>query len=411
MKINNLNIKLSVLFITFCIQTTEFKIGFVKVSEIALLLATPFLFRKALDKHFYYFMFFFLAEMIVSFFITSTHVFDTPSRSLLKSPYIITVGRTLEIVASLALAIITYKVVKYNQGKWKDIVNYLVNWNFCIALAFVFVYVLVVIKIVPIDSSVVVYAENRLRGFYVEGGPFGLMLGFIYILTTFQKKTLRRTVIRIVLVFIIYFLAKSKAGTMMIVLWIAIQNFNYIREKVRPLIYPIAIVSAVAFYFIFTKVSVQYIYEIEKIRNTVHVRPGDVNLVMGRISGVFIAPAMISQHPVLGIGIGNYPLIRNNIEYRGFFPLPPKEVRDMDAHGLGGIMDIWVDMGLVGLIIFGLINYSIYLGLGTINKGRILLISFLGLFLFGVQIYFLYPWVLLGIILAYKNGYIDEISS
>src|SRR5690606_27472893 len=119
---------------------------------------------------------------------------------------------------------------------------------------------------------------------------------------------------------------------------------------------------------------------------------------MGRIPAVFIVPKMVENNPLLGIGTGNYPLLRNNEAYRGFFPLPIPEIRILDAHGFGGIIDLLVDNGIIGLTVFMLIMYSIYKK--RPKSKRVFLIGFLCLFMFGVQIYFLYPWILLGLVLA-----------
>src|SRR5207248_6892536 len=64
------------------------------------------------------------------------------------------------------------------------------------------------------------------------------------------------------------------------------------------------------------------------------VRPEDPNLVMGRISGTLIVPRMIGVHPVLGIGLGNYSLMRNDPDY--LQGLPSVEKWDLPGLGLVG---------------------------------------------------------------------------
>jgi len=154
-----------------------------------------------------------------------------------------------------------------------------------------------------------------------------------------------------------------------------------------------------------------YVEKLDKIRKEVRLRPNDSNLIMGRLSGFYIAPNMIKENPVFGIGLGNYPLLRNNKEYRGFFPLPDKAILDADASGFGGIIDIIIDMGIAGLLVFMYLNYLMVKRFMDKNKGVVLQLGFLILFLFGVQLYFSYPWAFLGVILAYQNNYIDEISN
>lgn len=408
---SGIEIILVVLLITFCIQTTDMKLGLVKISEIILLLIVPFLFRKPLDKYFYYMLLFFTVEAAISLFITTTHNFEFTSNSVLKRPYVITIARYVEIFASISLGIITYKLFKRHSAESKTIINYLINLNLIITIVFVLIYFMVMLGVVPIDKSIIVYSQDRLRGLYVEGGPYGLMLSFIYILTSFQDKTFKRTLIRIFLLITIYFFAESKAGTLCVIFWIFLQNIKFLKDKLRHFVYPVAVVAIIAFGFIFAAVSHQYIELYQTMRKNVELRPTDPNLVMGRAAGVYIAPRMVADRPVFGIGLGNYPLIRNNKEYRGYLKVQSKDIRWLDANGFGGIVDIIVDMGLFGLAFFLFINYKIAIDVMSRNKGVLLLIAFLSLFMFGVQIYFLYPWILLGIVLAYKNGYIDEIGS
>jgi hypothetical protein len=48
-----------------------------------------------------------------------------------------------------------------------------------------------------------------------------------------------------------------------------------------------------------------------------HRHENDPNFVYGRIAGAFIVPKMVAEHPLVGIGWGNYGLLRNAPEYRG----------------------------------------------------------------------------------------------
>lgn len=413
MKINTNNLKLilTVCLITFCIQTPDVKLGFVKISELLLLLITPFLVKKAINKFIFYFLVFFTIEAILGLIITSTHHFDILGPSRFKAPYIITIARYFELISCISLCIITFRLFKNNADQSRTIIDYLVNLNILITVFFFLIYILVKIGLWPIQNSVVVYDFNRLRGLYNEGGPFGLMLSFIFILTFFQEKTTSRFFKQLFLFLVIAFCARSKAGILFVVIWIALFNFEIIKNKLRVLIFPIILVFLVGFYFLFINVSSMYVTELNRVKQSIKERPTDPNLILGRVSGSYIVPNMIKENPILGIGLGNYPLLRNNPEYRSFFPKPPREVIDIDAHGFGGIIDILVEMGILGFFFFMFIVYGIYYEIKNINKGIVLILGFLLIYCFGVQIYFLYPWVLLAVILAYRNNYIDEISN
>lgn len=408
---NNLKLILTVCLITFCIQTPDVKLGFVKISEILLLLSAPFLFIKSINKFIFYFLVFFTVEAILGLLITSTLNFEILGPSKFKAPYIITIGRYFELISCISLCIITFRLFKDNSQQSKKIIDYLVNWNIVITGFFFLIFLLVKVGLLPASHSIVVYDFNRLRGLYNEGGPFGLMLSFIFILTFFQQNTRERLFKQLFLFIIIAFCARSKAGILFVVVWIALYNFEILKNKFRAFVIPLILIFAVGFYFLFITVSVMYFKEFNRIKLSIQERPTDINLILGRVSGVYIVPNMVKENPLFGIGMGNYPLLRNNAEYRTIFPKPPKESIDIDAHGFGGIVDILVEMGLVGLFFFMFILYGLCKEIKTFNKGTILVLGFILIYIFGVQIYFLYPWVLFAIILAYKNNYIDEISN
>lgn len=413
MKINTNNLKLilTVCLITFCIQTPDVKLGFVKISEILLLLIVPFLITKSINKFIFYFFIFFTIEAILGLLITSTHHFEILGPSKFKAPYIITIGRYFELIACISLCVLTFRLFKKNPHESKRIIDYLVNWNVAITVFFFLIFLLVKVGLLAAQHSIIIYDSNRLRGLYNEGGPFGLMLSFIFILTFFQENTRQRLFKQVFLFIIIAFCARSKAGILFVVVWIALYNFEILKNKLRAFVIPLIFIFSVGFYFLFVNVSYMYFNEFNRIKLSIKERPTDINLILGRVSGVYIVPKMVEDHPLFGIGMGNYPLLRNNADYRTIFPKPPKESIDIDAHGFGGIVDIIVEMGLVGFFFFMFIIYGLCREIRTFHKGTVLVIGFVLIYCFGVQIYFLYPWVLLAIILAYRNNYIDEISN
>ena len=129
------------------------------------------------------------------------------------------------------------------------------------------------------------------------------------------------------------------------------------------------------------------------IRDRVYVNnnPEDYSVTAGRISATFILHEMFIKNPIIGIGMGNYPLLRNLDEYRSFFPV----ISIFDASGYGGIIDVINQFGLLGLILWGMILKKIY---HLTSNWKIVFLSQFPFF-FGVQMTFLYPWLLIGIML------------
>jgi hypothetical protein len=151
--------------------------------------------------------------------------------------------------------------------------------------------------------------------------------------------------------------------------------------------------------FTFIKLAETYIDSNKNMETYMKMRPNDTSLTMGRIAGSHIVPNMVVDNSIFGIGLGNYPIIRNISEYRTFVPYTPKG--KTDAHGIGGIIQILVDGGLFILFFFFFIIYVIIKKAYVHNNNlEIYVLAFVSFFLTGVQIYFLYPWVLLGIFIA-----------
>lgn len=398
---------LIVVFLTFCVQFTDLKIGVVKVTELLALALIPILVFGKLHRHIIYFFGYFTVAALISLWVTNSFDFYHSVPSFFKRPYWITAGRYIEIVSCLVICNITYTYFKSlkNKDELDTYVSVFINLNLLITIVFAGVHMLVISNVISMNDTRLVYGwDTRLRGFFVEGGPYGLMLSFIFMLTSLEKNSRITTIIKRVILFaVILVMAKSKAGILSCVVWLAVENFQFLKNKLKPLLIPLAVVFTIGFIYLFTNLSSLYIYNIERIKTSVKNRPYDPNFMMGRISGFFIVPKMVQENPALGIGTGNYPLLRNNKEYRGFFPIPPKSIRNMDAHGYGGIVDILVDNGIIGLLFFFLIIGVLFIKVITEKGKAVLLVGFICLFSFGVQIHFMYPWMLLGLVLVSCN--------
>nr|WP_298924836.1 O-antigen ligase family protein [uncultured Allomuricauda sp.] len=224
------------------------------------------------------------------------------------------------------------------------------------------------------------------------------MLSFVFVLS-FLYRSRFNLVIRTFIIFNIVFLAKSKAGILLLVIWAVIYYYKTVYRKIKSLSFIVLMIGGVIAVFAFAKLANVYIEHIQNMEKYVIQRPEDTNLIMGRIAGSHIAPKMVLDNPIFGIGLGNYPIERNLKKYRSFIPeSPPGKT---DAHGLGGIFQLMVDGGVFILFLFILILiYLIKKTLVLRNGMEIFLFVFPCFFLTGVQIYFLYPWFLLGIIIS-----------
>lgn len=389
-----------VILLVFCIQFTELKFDVIKITEILLLLLTPFLYYKKINKWVLRFMSLFILWFAVSIVLNPFRDFyQLEGVSILKRPYLITIGRFLELIACVNLMALTIQFLKdKSREEIYFLVKKIVVYSFVLLLILLVIYFTFLIGL--IDKTSLIYENERLRGWFAEGGPYGLMLAFIFCLSFFYKSKYN-TFIRGVIILSIIFVARSKAGLLLTMVWFTIIYHKRLYNKLRQLNIVVIFLGVLIILIVSVKISHKYIYAIKHVEKEMRERPTDINLVMGRIAGLYIFPEMVRDHLLFGIGLGNYPLMRNNPEYLGFIPhSPPGKT---DAHGFGGIIQILVDGGLIFFSMFLSIFYLLFKSLKNNPSLTPFLYIFLFLFMFGVQIYFLYPWVLLGLIIALLN--------
>ena len=243
---------------------------------------------------------------------------------------------------------------------------------------------------------------GRARGTFNEGGPFGL-----YVVSLFVVAVLRRLVfgcrigtVAAATVLIAFALAFSKAGFVALgvmgIAWVASHRISVRTVVLGSLI--VSILAAVGVALHPERQIRDYTISYENIHAKIeHGHRADYNLVLGRVAAGYIVPRMVEAHPLLGIGIGNYPLMRNNPKYLG--PLPPV-YRHEDLPGLG-LIGYAPDFGIPGLLAMSWLLTAPF----RICRRTSLKLSVLGLFqiichLFGAQLTFFYPWFVSACILG-----------
>jgi O-antigen ligase len=177
-----------------------------------------------------------------------------------------------------------------------------------------------------------------LRGFYVEGGPYGLYIAtLIFLELTFYKRKIITTFFLIALL-----LTQSKAGFVaffVFLFFILFQNNKFLSGFLNPknifrffmTILIVVLIGVGATY----KIANNYYQDIQNIDEEIKGRENDSSLVMGRIAATDIGPRILQDNPFLGVGLGAYSLVRNNVNYRGSFPV----VTGWDLTGLGGFFN------------------------------------------------------------------------
>lgn len=406
-QLSNVRLLLFSVYTVICFHFTEFKFYDVKLNELISLLTIPFLLLavRRLNKYLLYFLAFFIAVLLITFLVNLTHTFylNINGLSLLKRPYIISIARFIEYMACLAFATISYKTFKFYLDRGESIsfvLKAVLKLNVAVSFIFIGAYLLAFLKVTSLNDSLLLYDASpfrdptiRLRGFYVEGGPLGLLYCSLFILTFLLED--KRWFYQAVFLTVIL-MAKSKAGLVGIIAWLSYKFYRRFRHTVW--LKPIIILLIVpVFIAAFTKISQEYIYLLSNYQEILPTRKTDYNFVMGRIAAVFIAPNMFLENPFFGIGLGNYAILRNNPDYLGIWPV----VKEWDAPGLGVFISLLIENGIVGFLLFAFLLYRIYRKYAGTNRysGQLILL-FILIGMLGVQLHFLYIWFLIGLALA-----------
>lgn len=393
------------ILITICFQFTDVKILNVKISEFLMLLAIPFIlyFNSSINRYIFFFFLFFSLLVLSTFaknFFQDFYL-DVNHITFLKKPFLITISRYLELIACLAFAIFTYRGFIFYNKKGIPVffmLKQLLVINAVLGVFFIISFLLAKSGLIPVENSVFSYytapGEVRLKGLYIEGGPLGLLFAFLFCLAGFLPA--RNFLIKLIFLIVI-FMAQSKGGYLLLVAWYLFKAYTNIKYNHVRLISLLLIVPV--FFMSLYLIVNNYFEVIGDLEILIKERQNDLNFVMGRIAAVFIVPNMLIENPFLGVGMGNYALVRNNETYLGIFPA----VEQWDSPGLGGLITLLAENGLIGLIGFLVIYFLLYTHFKKESKYSVrLILLFLLPCLLGVQLHFMYIWFAIGLAIVYS---------
>lgn len=263
------------------------------------------------------------------------------------------------------------------------------------------------------DAQLGTYADiHRMRGFFNEGGPFGVYLisEILVGIVLYRQHWGSRNRIRLAFLPIAIGLigSQSKSAIFAAALMFAFNALMVQQTGRRLAVLAGILVSASIAAFVpsisqsisgYANAATQYEY-------LSNFASQDDNYVLGRVAGAFIVPRMIQAHPLLGIGWGNYALVRNSPEYRG----GSAWANFYDAPGLG-LLGTAAEVGVPLTLVLIAIFFYPYFYLRRI--GSPLVIKNLALMqpvihIFGGQLNLTHPWLLtafaLGLGYAYSHN-------
>lgn len=348
----------------------------------------------------------FLAAAFLLALIALRQNFNTTGISLLQRPVAITLSRMAELFLDVFYALYLASLFREDErlcafgakvyywmgvaGGLYSIVSYPLNYYFNLQLG-------------------TYNDEHRFRGFDNEGGPYGVYLLSLFALCIVMRwkgwLSNKQFYGGLLLFFICLVGSQSKAAFF----GVAILGILYLMWTLRGG-KRLAMVGAIAAALVMLALALDLPEKLELYAEVVaaytqfsNLHAEDPNLVQGRVAGTVLAPRMIEAHPLLGIGWGNYPLVRDNPQYRRGSAFA---ITLADAPSLGPV-DYMVDLGIPLWIYLTWINLKpLYLLRRRNADGRVLALTAMQpiAVLCGTHLNITYPWVTLALAMGIGFG-------
>jgi hypothetical protein len=319
--------------------------------------------------------------------------------SFLKQPPVATVSRLLQVMISVSSIFIVALSIGDDPRKlklvlaafaWAALLN--AAWGlFCVAAYYA--------GGLQLPGITLASRFPRVSGFFNEGGPLGVYLAGAALVQYVRGPVLRYISLRhfwlsMMLIGPAIIGSQSKAAVLLILLLAALGFLQQRRASLifvaMGLILPLAVASNLI------EGINGYYSDMVNFRAEAYERSEDGNLVNGRLMASVLLPRIIEAHPLFGVGIGNYSLVRNNPDF--LLGLPRTE--NWDLHGLG-LLGYLAELG-IPLTLYVLYIYAYPLLAALRSRMWIFLLSAYPVLaaLLGVQLNFAYPWILMGAALA-----------
>jgi hypothetical protein len=341
-----------------------------------------------------WYLFFSFATFVLSIFALRYDFYFPGPVSALKYPVAITVSRIIELLASVSIML--YLASKFRTDRSK--ITFTMRVYFWVGFASaVFSIVSYPISIAKISDLGAYGPSHRMRGFYNEGGPYGLYLISVFLVGIALYKLGWVNKYHLLLAFVtlaIAFLGTQSKAAFCAILVILLVNGLLTRKFGRRvmLIAAIAVFLVTVYQFVDLGAGVRNYQRLSLAYEWLsHRHAKDGNFVLGRVAGAFIVPKMVEAHPIVGVGWGNYGIVRDAPEYRGAAAFAPAN----DDPGLG-IAGMAAELGLP--LTFDLVICLILPFIYLRRMQSPLYLTNLALLqpmvhLFGGQLNLTYPWV------------------
>jgi hypothetical protein len=327
--------------------------------------------------------------------------YTPPDISVLKQPFILSLSRVFEYFMASFFMVKLAGEMRRNRSALRLALNIYIGAGVLSAILSIAGWI--VVNISGVNVFTVYGYDERVRGFFNEGGPYGVFLVSVAVALVVRALAFRNGFglagqIAFGLLLVALLLSGSKAGLLvaagLLGLGVAFAGNRWQRAAT---VGGGALIVCVLL-TLFQGKLLGYAYAYMDLDEALAYRPGDPSLIMGRIAAAAILPRMISEHPVLGIGPGNYSLMRNDPNY--LQGLPPVDDWDLPGMGLFGAA---AELGIPTTVFFlFLLMWPLKDAVRQrAGAGLAVCAGFQPLaFLVGVNLNFFYPWLVAGFVIS-----------
>jgi hypothetical protein len=342
---------------------------------------------------------------VISLLALRLPFFPPPDIGFLKRPLVLSVSRIGELFLAGYFMLAVAESLRQDalRGAFKIRLVLDVYCGVAVLSAAVSVAALLLFDWTGISTPAIYGLEGRARGFFNEGGPYGMFLVsaiLAWLLRAHLVGSPRRPVYWGAHALMLCGMAASRSKVALLaVLCLCVAGSLCAGSRRQRLV--LACILSLASAMLVSAFGARflgYFYSYTNFDELLYYRPGDPSLIMGRVTGALILPRMAVAHPILGVGLGNYSLMRNDPAYLQGLPV----VDEWDLPGMGLLgsaaeLGVPLTLGFLALLLLPLRQAWRRGGSPVLVAAAVFQPV---AFLLGVNLNFFYPWLIAAFALA-----------
>lgn len=405
--------KTFIVFLCILAPLTDLKVGDVQPAELFMFIVFPIAvvitmlsgFTISSSREVVYLLgkYFFLLVAIIILAMFAMRLPSYPPieyQTLLKTPPFLSMARSLQLLIAVGAMII---LATYFSKRPRLIIFFARAYAYAGLVCALYAIVCWLALYAGISLRGAYGADlPRARGFFIEGGPFGVYIVSVFVVVLFRKTVLgdgyRLTMwLQIGILMVALIAAWSTAGILLSI--VLLSFFEITRKSYKSFLAVVFILVPLIFLSGGFNRLASYAFSIVNVSELVEAHRDDTNFIAGRIMATVLVPRMIADQPLTGIGFGNYSVQRNNPEY--LQGLPETTAWDLPGLGLAGYI---AELGIpLVLVLMWLMWHSVKIARKREVSALVVVVASYQFFAhcFGVQITFVYPWLITALALGY----------